>query len=331
MGWCACWRPVLPPVRMVSLTGVRVATGANGRRRALADEAESEPGRRRWRMWLARVQALVAAIRDGDPAKVERGVLDLSQSRRILAPLGFLVGAFVTLFDALRLLVSNWRLMLVQILPATWIWLAMFDLKAHLLHGRAFREADLTVTVILIAVITAITMVSFLLNAVFAFAIARPGSPQIRPAFRAATDRLPVILLWGLVAGLGLAFAALIAPRLGRGWFGVSMGLVVGFMMLTYVTVPARLVGIHPSGSRRDKLGTSVVTGAIGAVVCAPAYILGRLGILLLGSHALFAVGVGLLFVGLMLQAGASGAVKAMKMSAKLLAGRDPEAAPDRV
>ena len=291
----------------------------------MADRDAVEPERRGWRTWVARVQALVAAIRDGDPAMVERGVLDLSRSRRILAPLGFLVGAFVTLFDALRLLVSNWRLMLVQVLPATWIWLAMFDLKAHLLHGKAFRTADLTVTVLLVALIVVITMVSFLLNAVFAFAIARPGSPQIRPAFGAALDRLAVILLWGLVAGGALAFAALIAPRLGRGWFAVSMSFVVGFMMLTYVTVPARLVGIHPSVSRRDKLGTSVVTGAIGAVVCAPAYILGRLGILMLGSHALFAVGVVLLFVGLMLQAGASGAVKAMKMSAKLLAGRNPE------
>ena len=61
---------------------------------------------------------------------------------------------------------------------------------------------------------------------------------------------------------------------MGGRWFGLSMGIVVGLLMFTYVTVPARLFGIHPSASRRDKLGTSVVTGAIGAVVCAPAYIL---------------------------------------------------------
>ena len=42
----------------------------------------------------------------------------------------FAISAFVTLFTGLRLLVSNWRLTLIQILPAMWIWLAMFDLKA---------------------------------------------------------------------------------------------------------------------------------------------------------------------------------------------------------
>jgi len=41
----------------------------------------------------------------------------------------------VTLFNGLRLLVTNWRLTLVEILPAMWIWMAMFDLKGHVLHA----------------------------------------------------------------------------------------------------------------------------------------------------------------------------------------------------
>ncbi|HET9079688.1 MAG TPA: hypothetical protein VFO01_04125, partial [Trebonia sp.] len=46
-----------------------------------------------------------------------------------------------------------------------------------------------------------------------------------------------------------------------------------------------------------------------------------RGGIYLLGG-ALFPLGVALLVIGLMLEAGATGAVKAIKVSAKLLAGR---------
>jgi hypothetical protein len=49
--------------------------------------------------------------------------------------------------------------------------------------------------------------------------------------------------------------------------------------------------------------------------------VIGRIGVLLLGSHVLFALGIVLLLVGLTLQAGATGAVKAIKMSAKLAAG----------
>jgi len=42
------------------------------------------------------------------------------------------------LFNGLRLLVTNWRLMLVQALPAMWIWAATVDLKAHVLRGKEF-------------------------------------------------------------------------------------------------------------------------------------------------------------------------------------------------
>ena len=43
---------------------------------------------------------------------------------------------------------------------------------------------------------------------------------------------------------------------------------------------------------------------------------------MLLGSSALFWLGVAILVVGLMLQAGVTGAVKAVKVSAKLLTGQ---------
>jgi hypothetical protein len=80
----------------------------------------------------------VRAIEENDEAKVEVAILRLSRSHRVLAPLAFAISAFVMLYDGLRLLVSNWRLTLVQILPAMWIWLAMFDLKAHVLHSKSF-------------------------------------------------------------------------------------------------------------------------------------------------------------------------------------------------
>jgi hypothetical protein len=103
---------------------------------------------------------------------------------------------------------------------------------------------------------------------------------------------------------------------------------VVGVMMLTYVTVPARIVGVRMVGSRRDKLAATAVGGALGALICTPPYLLGRIGILLLGSNVLFVLGIVLLVVGFTLQAGATGAVKAIKMSAKLAAGGvSPQAA----
>jgi hypothetical protein len=80
----------------------------------------------------------------------------------------------------------------------------------------------------------------------------------------------------------------------------------------------------------RHPLGKAVVhaavSGALGAAVCTPLYALGRVGILMLGSPALVIPGIVLVAVGFTLEAGATGAVKAIKTSAKLVAGRRPAA-----
>ena len=267
-------------------------------------------------------RALLEAIRKNDEAAVEKAVLALSQSRRIFAPLVFALGAFVMLFQGLRMLFFNWRLTLIQVLPAMWIWLALLDLKAHTIKGKDFRSWHDGREVLLVLGIAVVTAACYYLNAVFAFAISQPGRPQIRPAFGLASRHLRVILGVGLFIGLALGVSTIVVPRWGNFWFALSLGIVVGVMMLTYVAVPARLVGIKPVGSRRDKLAAAAIGGTLGALVCSPAYVIGRIGILLLGSKPLFPLAVVLLVVGFALQAGASGAVKAVKMSAKLAAGQ---------
>ncbi len=277
---------------------------------------------------VARVRSLVQAIQDNDEAKIEEAILRLSRSRRIFAPLALAVSAFVLLFGGLRLLVSNWRLTLVTVLPAMWIWLAMFDLKVHVLHGKTFHVIRGPILIPICLAIVAITMGSFYLNAVFAFAIAKPGRPEVRPGVAQARQHLTPILVSGAVVGALLAFAAMIVTRWGHPWFGISLSIVVGVMMVCYVAVPARLIGGKPRQSRRDKLTTSAVGGAIGATVCTPPYLLGRLGILMLGSKVLLIPGIFVLAIGITLQAGATGAVRAIKLSASLTAGHHFENVP---
>jgi uncharacterized membrane protein len=259
---------------------------------------------------------------------VETAVLELSRSRRIFAPLVFAVGAFVMLFQGLRLLFFNWRLTLIQVLPAMWIWVAMLDLKVHVFKGHEFHGWQAAAEVLLVLAIAVLTAAGFYLNAVFAFAISQPGKPQIRPAFTLARRHLTLVLGVGLLVGLALGVSTVLVPRWGSPWFALSLGIVIGVMMLTYVAVPARIVGIKPTGSRRDKLAATLIGGTLGAIVCTPPYVIGRIGILLLGSDVLFILGIFLLALGLTLQAGATGAVKAIKVSAKLAAGnRSPTAA----
>ena len=272
-----------------------------------------------------RIGALVRAIEDSDQAKIEEAVLRLSSSRRVFSPLAFAVGAFVLLFDGLKLLVSNWRLTLVQLLPAIWIWVAVADLKVHVLHGHSFTVLRGAVLVPIILVIVAITVASFFLNAVFAFAITQRGAPEIRPAVAQARRHLTPILVSGAVVGLLLALSTTVVTRWGRPWFTLSLGIVIGVMMVSYVAVPSRLIGVQPTQSRRDKLATTVTGGVLGVTVSTPPYILGRVGLLMLGSKALLIPGIVLIALGVTLQAGATGAVRAIKMSASLT-GTRPQA-----
>jgi hypothetical protein len=279
-------------------------------------------------LW-ATVEQVITAVRESDRATVEEGVLRLSQSRRWLAPLALAVGALAMLFDGVKLLFTNWRLTLIQVLPAFWIWAAMIDLKAHILHGRSFHVLTGPILIPLVLAIAAITAASFFLNAVFAFAVASGGPPEIRPAVALARTHQAVVLGWGAVVGICLGLATLVFTRWGLLWFGLSLSVVVAVMMVCYVAVPARLIGVRTAFSRRDKLALTVLGGAIGAVVCTPPYVLGRVGLLMLGSHVLFIPGCILLAIGLALQAGATGAVKAVKVSAKLASGSRPAADDD--
>jgi hypothetical protein len=263
----------------------------------------------------------VQAVRESDLATADEVILRLSRSRRWLAPLAVCVGAFAMLFVGIKLLFTNWRLTLIQVLPAMWIWAAMFDLKVHLLHGRTFTVLRGPIVIPLVLAVAVITAASFYLNAVFAYSIAAQGPPSIQPAFTRAWSRRMAILGPGFAIGVLLGLSTVVVVRWGPFWFGLCLGSVIAIMMVCYVAVPARLIGMKTSYPRRDKLAATAVGGIVGAVVCAPPYLLGRLGLLMLGSHALFVPGLIVFSIGLTLQAGATSAVKTVKMSAKLVSG----------
>ncbi len=276
------------------------------------------------------VRKMVAAINSGDDQMVEETILALSHRSRYLAPLALVVGAFVMLFQGVKLLFTNWKLTLVQVLPAMWIWAAMIDLRAHALYGKEFHIFRGPLLAPLLLVIATFTAATFYLNAVFAFAIATKGHPEIRPAFGKAKQHLRTILLWGYAIGFALGFATVVVDRWGKLWFTITLSVVVGIMMVAYVSVPARLVGVKSDYSIRDKVTASAIGGAIGATICSPPYLLGRFAILMLGSHTLRVLAVLMLIVAFVLQAGATSAVKAVKMSAKLsMSSRPSDLAED--
>jgi uncharacterized membrane protein len=271
------------------------------------------------REWGERLATVARGVREGDEAEVVGALEALSRRHRLLAPLALAVGGVAMLFGGVRLLLSNWRLTAIQVPPAMWIWAAMYDLRGHLLHDKswhAIRGPIVTPIVIAVAMITALC---FYLNAVFGFAISQDGKPEVRPAMREARRHLTTILASGGIVGLALGITVTVVTRAHAPWFALTLSIVIGVMMIAYVAVPARLIGIDSGQvSRRDRLSASIVGSALGAVVSAPAYILGRVGLLMIGSPFLRFPGILLFLIGFTLQATATSAVKAVKMGAKL-------------
>lgn len=271
------------------------------------------------REWAERLAEVARGVRDGDEAEVVRAVEALSRRHRLLAPLALLVGGVAMLFGGLCLLLTNWRLTVIQIPPAMWIWAAMYDLRGHVLHDRAVQELSGPAVTPLIVAVVAITSACFWLNALFAFAISQDGKPEVRPAIEEARPHLATILGSGAVVGLALGLTVTVVTRAHRPWFAITLSVVIGVMMVAYVAVPARLIGVDSGAvSRRDRLSASVVGSVLGAVVSTPAYVIGRVGLLMIGSPFLRLPGILLFVVGFTLQAGATSAVKAVKMGARL-------------
>jgi len=225
------------------------------------------------------------------------------------------------LLAGLRVLFENWRLTLVQVLPAMWVWAAMYDLRLHLLKEDTTPDLKGAVLVPIVAAIVAGTIACYYLNAVFALAVAQEGRPQLRRAFDGARAHLTAILAWGGAVGLALGLSTTVVTRSEPPWFTLCLGIVIGVLMITYVAVPARMVGIHRHGSRRDRLAASAIGGVLGFVLSAPPYLLGRIGLLMIGSPILLVPGILLFALGAVLQVGATSAVKAVKVSAKLVGG----------
>lgn len=270
------------------------------------------------RDFAERFRAVARGVRDGDEEKVVRAVEELSHRHRLLAPLALLVGGVAMLFSGLRLLLSNWRLTAIQVPPAMWIWAAMYDLRAHVLHDRTVQALRGPAVIPIIVGVVAITVGCFFLNAVFAFAISQDGTPKIRPAVAEAGRHLRPILATGGIVGLALGLTVTVVTRTHRPWFSLCLSVVIGVMMVSYVAVPARLIGVEQTGSVRDRLSASLVGSFLGAVVSTPAYVIGRIGLLMIGSPFLRFPGIVLFLIGFTLQAGATSAVKAVKMGAKL-------------
>jgi len=89
---------------------------------------------------LDRLRATARAVADADPGQIEAAALRFGESRAYLAPVAWAAGTLVLVLRGARLLVLNWRLSLIELVPAAWVWVAMWDLKRHGLRAEPLQQ-----------------------------------------------------------------------------------------------------------------------------------------------------------------------------------------------
>lgn len=273
--------------------------------------------RRRTRKTLAKLLVAARAVADAEPARIESTVRQLGESRAYLAPVAWAAGAIVLLIRGVKLLFLNWRLTLVELVPAVWVWVVFWDLRQHALRAEAFRQLTVGGMLLLVLLCVAVSIASFWCNTVFAFAISDPPPPRIAPAAGRAKPYLGRIVRAGIVLGVLLALGAVVIPRIDSAWLSlIAIGGLGAIMLITFVAVPARILGVKKRKlPPTQAIGKWTVGGALSAVAMTPGFILDRLGLIMLGLPYLRVPGLVLLSIGSALYAAAMSSVKAVKLS----------------
>lgn len=267
---------------------------------------------------MVAIGQVAVAVRDAEPTKVEAALEGLGESRRLFAPVGFAAGVIVLFFDGLKSLVLNWRLALVELVPAVWIWFTFWDLKQHFLHGRTFAYIHGPTALAVAAGAVLVTAAAYWCNVVFAFAVSGPKPPKVLPAIREANHHLRLILGWGLLVGVAHAACTVYFSRWGKWWFSLFLTGVVVVMVVTFVSIPARIIGVQQKLPLKQKATSIAVGGAISAAVVSPGFLLNRLGLLMIGVRVLLIPGIIVFSIGVALQTAGTTTAKAVKLGSHL-------------
>jgi len=283
----------------------------------MPDETDATSGRRR--QPLRALRRIVEGMLSTDPAEIERAAVELGRSRKVLAPLALVAGTLALMIVGVKPLIKNWRLTLVELVPAAWIWFSMWNLKSHILDQRGVHAVHtwyyLPATVLLIA----LGIAAFYCNALFIFAIGE-SPPLLRPAVPKVNQHLRTIVGWGVAIGSMHAFSTLVISQHSKFLYDLTMCIVVGLMMVTFVTVPAGMAGIiRRKELPRKRAERVAVGGTLAAVASLPGFILDRIGLLLIGTQSFRTLGFAILSLGVALQVAATSSTKAVKISAKMI------------
>jgi hypothetical protein len=253
-------------------------------------------------------------MRSTDPAAVESALADLGGRRRWLAPLVYVAGTVAVVFDGVLLLLRNWRLTLLQLFPAVWIWAMTYNIRHRVLSETTSTSAALAAAV---GVVVA-AQVAYWCNATFGYTMTQGSTTNIRAAFGDARRHWRLIGGLALLTGTAQGLIWLLMPRLNTGWLWLAYVLMFFVQVYLFVAIPCWILSVRKTGTRRERTTQSVTTSVLSGIAAMPGFLLNRIGWLLLGAGAVGIIGGVLLAIGAVLHVTASSSVRVVKLSLRL-------------
>jgi hypothetical protein len=207
------------------------------------------------------------AVRATDPARAQEIISELSGRSRWLTPLAYIAGTLAVVFDGIALLLKSWRLTLLQLVPAAWIYAMTWNIRSHLFAHRNPPTAHVVVIAVGARVVA---QVAYWCNATLAFTLTQDGVPKITPAFAEARTHWRAISGLALITGSLQAVIWLVLPqwRLSVFWLALVGMFVVQIYL--FVALPAWLLVVRRTGTRQERGLQSLTTAALSGIAVTP-------------------------------------------------------------
>jgi hypothetical protein len=276
------------------------------------------------RAWWSTLVRMTVAVRALEPGRVQAEVRRIGGQRRWLMPLAYAAGTVAIVFEGIVLLLRNWRLLFLMLVPALWISLMSWNLRSRVFSHRDLPTAEAPAIAVGVLVVS---LIAYWCNATFAFTLTQDRGVHIRAAFAQARPH------WRLVSGLALATGVaqgavwIWVADLGLRWFSLALAAMLVVQIYLFVAVPSWLIGTRPRESRHERILRTLTTGALSGVAVAPGFLLNRIGLLLLSVPGIRFIGIILVGAGAALWVAASSSVRVVKMAARLRGGGEEKAA----
>ena len=268
---------------------------------------------------LAQLTLLRRAAEASDPADIALLLQRAGAHHRFLLPLAFAGHTLASVVHGVLVIARNWRLMLIELIPAVWIGAITWNWRAHVSGRIELVEVHGTVAVAIAVFVVTVNLLAYWCNAVFAFTLSQDDRSDLSAAFRQARQRANVVNAWAISIGALHAYVAVFAVRWSIGGFAVAQGMIAIIQMYALVALPAALAGLRRQRKLpiRERLSAMAITAALTGLAVAPGFGLNRAGIVLIGL-GLPLLGGTVLTVAIILQVAATSSASAVKLAARL-------------